>query len=94
MRSAGLTQITWRQNQLTDVSSWESCSCKAALEDLEFRDNQIEQVCACVYVMLHGPWAHGVRCRGPWGTGPWGTRPWPMGYEGRLTQVLHFYINE
>lgn len=41
---AGLKILNFRQNLLTDVSCWDRCQCKGALEDLEFRDNQLNEV--------------------------------------------------
>ncbi len=40
----GLVTLNFRQNLLTDVSSWNACCCKSSLEDLEFRDNQLTEV--------------------------------------------------
>jgi hypothetical protein len=41
---AGLVSLCMRHNLLTDVSAWAGAACKATLQDLEFRDNQITQV--------------------------------------------------
>jgi hypothetical protein len=40
----GLKALNLRQNLLGDVAAWNGCACKDALEDLEFRDNQIKEV--------------------------------------------------
>lgn len=39
-----LQALNLRQNLLGEVSSWNDCACKATLEDLEFRDNQIKEI--------------------------------------------------
>lgn len=42
--ATGLQALNLRQNLLTDVGAWDQCQCKGALEDLEFRDNQLKEV--------------------------------------------------
>ncbi|PNH06744.1 Protein phosphatase 1 regulatory subunit pprA [Tetrabaena socialis] len=39
-----LHTINFRQNLLVNVSAWSGCSCKGALEDLEFRDNHLSNI--------------------------------------------------
>lgn len=41
---ADLRSINFRQNLLSDLSAWNTCSCKGTLEDLEFRDNEVSTV--------------------------------------------------
>jgi hypothetical protein len=44
--------VNFRQNLLGDVSAWAGAACKAALEDLEFRDNQLKEVHVFLFVCL------------------------------------------
>ena len=41
---SGLRTVNFRQNLLTDVSTWSSCSSRGVQEDIEFRDNQLKEV--------------------------------------------------
>ena len=41
---SGLRTVNFRQNLLTDVSAWRSCSSRGVQEDIEFRDNQLKEV--------------------------------------------------
>ncbi len=63
---AGLVTVNFRQNLLPDVSAWADAACKGTLEDLEFRDNQLKEVCR-----LGKPFSVCAERLRPWGMLEW-----------------------
>lgn len=49
VHDSDLRTINLRQNLLTDISAWSSCSSRSVLEDIEFRDNQLKEVSGSVH---------------------------------------------